>query len=45
MDIKDYPSIILEFEQSFATEEACRRYLLQLRWPEWFCCRDVAIGK
>jgi len=38
MDIEDYPITILEFEQCFATEEACRRYLFQLRWPEGFCC-------
>jgi len=38
MDIEDYPRTILEFEQCFGTEEACRRYLFQLRWPEGFCC-------
>ncbi len=38
MDIEDYPRTILEFEQRFATGEACRRYLFQLRWPEGFCC-------
>lgn len=38
MDVEDYPRTILEFEQLFATEEACRRYLFQLRWPEGFCC-------
>ncbi len=29
---------MLEFEQYFATEEACRKYLYQLRWPEGFVC-------
>jgi transposase-like protein len=38
MNIEDYPRTILEFEQCFGTEEACRRYLFQLRWPEGFCC-------
>ena len=38
MDVGDYPRTILEFEQLFATEEACRGYLFQLRWPEGFCC-------
>jgi transposase-like protein len=38
MDVEDYPRTILEFEQLFATEEACRGYLVQLRWPEGFCC-------
>jgi transposase-like protein len=38
MDVEDYPRTILEFEQLFATEAACRGYLFQLRWPEGFCC-------
>jgi len=29
---------MLEFEQKFDTEEACRAYLCQLRWPEGFIC-------
>jgi transposase-like protein len=29
---------MLEFEKNFATEEACREYLYQLRWPEGFVC-------
>jgi len=36
--MEDYPRTILEFEQRFATEEACREYVVQLRWPEGFCC-------
>ena len=38
MPVEDYPRTILEFEQRFATEEDCRRYLFQLRWPEGFSC-------
>lgn len=38
MGMEDYPRAILEFEERFATEEACRHYLAQLRWPEGFCC-------
>lgn len=38
MDVEYYPRTILEFEQLFATEEACRGYLFKLRWPEGFCC-------
>jgi len=30
------PSTIMEFQQRFATEEACREYLLASRWPEGF---------
>lgn len=33
-----YPANLLEFERMFATEAACRDYLLQLRWPEGFRC-------
>jgi hypothetical protein len=35
---EDYPRTILELEERFATEEACRDYLLRLRWPEGFVC-------
>jgi transposase-like protein len=35
---EDYPRNILELEERFATEEACREYLIQLRWPEGFVC-------
>jgi len=27
-----------ELEQNFSTEEACRRYLFELRWPDGFVC-------
>ena len=44
--MEDYPRTILEFEQRFATDEACRAYLFQMRWPGGFCCprcgHDVA---
>ncbi len=36
--MENYPRTILEFEQRFATEDACREYLVQLRWPDGFCC-------
>jgi len=36
--MEDYPKTILEFEKRFATEEACRQYLFDVRWPEGFCC-------
>jgi len=28
----------MEFGKQFATEEACRAYLEELRWPNGFCC-------
>lgn len=33
-----YPRTLLEFEKQFATEDACRLYLEQLRWPNGFRC-------
>jgi len=35
---EDYPRNLLEFEERFATEEACRGYLVKLRWPQGFIC-------
>lgn len=35
---EDYPRNILELEERFATEEACREYLGRLRWPDGFVC-------
>ena len=35
---EDYPLSQLDFEDRFATEETCRAYLEQLRWPEGFVC-------
>jgi len=34
----DFPATFEQFEAWFATEEACRRYLAQLRWVEGFVC-------
>ena len=36
--MEDYPRNLTEFEARFATEEACRDYLFQMRWPEGFRC-------
>jgi transposase-like protein len=36
--MEDYPKDLLEFEARFSSEEACRAYLAQLRWPDGFCC-------
>jgi transposase-like protein len=35
---EDYPRTLMELERRFATEDACRQYLLQLRWPDGFVC-------
>jgi len=36
--VEDYPPELTAFEARFATEEACRQYLFQLRWPDGFRC-------
>ncbi len=36
--VEDYPKTVIELEERFATEEACREYLARLRWPEGFVC-------
>ena len=36
--MSEYPRTQAEFEQWFRTEEACRTYLVRLRWPEGFRC-------
>ncbi len=36
--MEDYPKTLIEFEQRFSTEEACREYLYQMRWPDGFIC-------
>ena len=36
--MEDYPRTLLEFEERFATEEACLEYVAGIRWPEGFEC-------
>jgi transposase-like protein len=36
--MEDYPRTVLELEERFNTEDACRAYLQQLRWPDGFVC-------
>lgn len=36
--MEEYPKTLAELERQFATEEACARYLFQLRWPDGFSC-------
>jgi transposase-like protein len=38
MSAEDYPKTLLELEERFSTEAACRQYLEQLRWPDGFVC-------
>jgi transposase-like protein len=34
----DYPRTFQEFDNFFANEEACRKYIVQLRWPQGYQC-------
>jgi transposase-like protein len=36
--MEDYPVNLTDFEARFSTEEGCRDYLIQLRWPDGFRC-------
>ena len=36
--MEDYPRTLGEFEGRFVTEQACREYLMRLRWPRGFAC-------
>ncbi len=36
--VEDYPRTLMDLERRFANEQACRQYLVQLRWPDGFVC-------
>ena len=40
-----YPKTLIEFENTFSTEKACRDYLHQLRWPIGFSCPQCGHDK
>ena len=40
--MEDYPTNLMEFNERFATEEACREYLFGLHWPEGVVCPRCA---
>lgn len=37
-NMEDFPTNLPDFEDRFSSEEACRKYLVDLRWPQGFCC-------
>ncbi len=43
--MEDYPKTLMDFEKRFSTEEACRDYLFELRWPSGFECPQCGHGK
>ena len=36
--MEDFPRTVMEMEERFSTEEACKAYLVRLRWPTGFIC-------
>jgi transposase-like protein len=36
--VEDFPRDLADFERRFATDAACREYLVRLRWPDGFRC-------
>jgi transposase-like protein len=38
----DYPKTVVEFCDWFSTEQACRDYLVHLRWPDGLRCPDCS---
>lgn len=43
--MEDYPRTLMEFERRFASEDACRDYLVRLRWPDGVRCRRCRKAK
>jgi transposase-like protein len=43
--MEDYPKTLGEFTARFSTEDACRAYLVQLRWPEGIVCPQCTSAK
>lgn len=41
----DYPKDLLEFRDQFGSEDACRDYLIQLRWPQGWTCSKCGSRK
>lgn len=43
--MEDYPRTQAEFDARFTTEDACRAYVAQLRWPSGFRCPSCGGAK
>ena len=35
---EDFPCSQVEFDKRFSTEQACRDYLIDMKWPDGFNC-------
>src|SRR5438876_5694987 len=40
-----FPKSLIEFQDRFATENACAQYLFKRRWPEGFVCPGCGNGR
>jgi transposase-like protein len=40
--VADYPKDLVAFRDQFHSEDACREYLIQLRWPQGLTCPKCA---
>ena len=38
MSIENFPITVIEFDEYYSTEDACRDYLFKVRWPDSFKC-------
>ncbi len=45
MSIQDFPKTELQYHQRFSSEEACRAYLVSIRWPNGFVCANCGCTK
>ncbi len=43
--MEDYPRNLIEFDERFASEEACVSYLMSLRWPDGFVCPRCGVNR
>jgi transposase-like protein len=43
--MEEYPKTIMEFREYFSTEDACRKYLEKIRWPDDFRCPHCGYDK
>lgn len=43
--MEDYPRTLMELEERFSSEQACREYLFALRWPDGFVCPRCGGGQ
>ncbi len=45
MESEPFPKTLMEFDEFFKTEEACREYLRRIRWPNGFECPRCDCGR